>query len=40
MEGPDTRLAWLRRADEICRAWGKPLYGPGGLIPDETLANE
>lgn len=25
------RHAWLRRADEICRAWGRPLHGPGGL---------
>ena len=27
----DTRRSWLRRADEVCRAWGRPLCGPDGL---------
>ena len=25
------RDAWLRRADEVCRAWGRPLLGSRGL---------
>jgi hypothetical protein len=35
MEGPGTRENRLRRADELCRARGKPLSGPGGLLPDD-----
>jgi hypothetical protein len=39
MEGDplDVRIAWLRRADELCRAWGWSLVGPEGLAPDLTL---
>lgn len=39
MEGDplDVRINWLRRADELCRAWGVPLAGAGGLVPDMTL---
>jgi hypothetical protein len=39
MEGDplEVRINWLRRADELCRAWGRPLAGPGGLVPDMTL---
>lgn len=37
MEGVNTRREWLARADEICRAWGRGLFGPGGLLPDHML---
>jgi len=29
-----SRNDWLLRADEIARAWGRPLFGPGGLVAD------
>ena len=32
---PDRR-SWLERADEVCRAWGKPLFGPGGWLGYRT----
>jgi hypothetical protein len=35
-ETPPTREAWLLRADEMARAWGRPLLGRGGLV-DEVL---
>ncbi|MEO6087752.1 MAG: hypothetical protein ABIQ18_32035 [Umezawaea sp.] len=31
---PPTRDAWLLRADEISRAWGRGLLGPGGLVAE------
>lgn len=39
-----TRDAWTRRADEIARAWGASLHGPGGLLeytqPAGTIADQ
>lgn len=32
-----SRDAWLRRADEACRAWGRPLLGEGGLVEEYGL---
>ena len=29
---PPTRRHWLLRADEIARAWGRPLLGNDGLV--------
>lgn len=31
---PPTREAWLLRADEIARGWGRGLLGPAGLVAE------
>lgn len=36
--GPD-RASWLDRADEVSRAWGRPLFGTGGWLAEHTAAS-
>jgi len=33
-ERPPSRHTWLLRADEIARAWGRPLLGPDGVVAE------